>query len=218
MEDLKTEEQNLDLAAALFFLLGEAVPHSTDFEKEASGMIDEIKDREKLLLKIIQLCGTPHTPKQLYLLEKAYSWLGKKYDKETVEFAGRYLHTEGWDELPKRIKAENGISVNHAAAHRASVFIDLAKAQEGLEHLDLALSNFQTAYQLEPYNAMAAIKIADVLTKMRGKEEALQFLIQQKGSIYYSPVKYTDAFGTVHHNDLFKQLLDAHILKLKENK
>jgi tetratricopeptide (TPR) repeat protein len=216
MEDLKTE--NSDLAAALFFVLGESVPHRRSLEDKANQLKDEINDREKILLKVIELCGEAQTPKQLYLIAKAYSWLGKKYYEKTIEFAGQYLHTPGWNELPSRTKEENGITVNYAAAQRASILIDLGRAQEGLGRLESALFNFMEAYRLEPYSAMNAIKAADVVAKMHGREEALMFLCQQKESAYYDPAKYTDVFGNLHHNDVFKQLLDAHILKLQENK
>jgi tetratricopeptide (TPR) repeat protein len=216
MPDLITE--NHDLAAALLFVLGETVPHRRSLEDEANQLKDKIKDREKILLKIIELCGDPQTPKQLYLVAKAYSWLGKKYYEKAIQSAGAYLRTSGWDELPNHMKEENGITVNYAAAQRASVLIDLARAEEGLGRLEPALFNFMEAYRLEPYSAMNAIKAGDVVAKLNGKEEALLFLRQQKESAYYPPIKYTDARNTVCRNDLFKQLLDAHILKLQENK
>lgn len=212
------EKDNSDLAAALFFVLGEAVPHRRSLEEKAIALRDEIKDREKILLKVIELCGDLQTPKQLYLAEKAYSWLGKKYYKETIRYAGEYLHTSSWNELPNRVKVEDGITINYAAAQRASVLIDLARAQEGLGRLDAALFNFIEAYRLEPYSAMNAIKVADVLVKQHGREEALEYLKQQRQSQYYESVKYTDMLGHIRKNDLFKQLLDAHILKLQEKK
>ena len=65
---------------------------------------------------------------------------------------------------------------------------------------------------------MNAIKVADVLVKQHGREEALEYLKQQRQSQYYESVKYTDMLGHIRKNDLFKQLLDAHILKLQEKK
>ncbi len=209
---------NDDLAAALFSALGESVPHRRSLEDEANRLMEEIQDRDKLLLKVIELCGEPKTPKQLYLTAKAYSWLGQRYYDQTIRYAGEYLHTEGWSELLNRTKEENGIKINYAAAHRASVLIDLAKAQEGKGHLESALFNFMEAYRLEPYSAMDAIKAANVIVKLHGREEALAFLSQQKQSKYYDSVKYTDLQGNIRRNDLFKQLLNAHILKLQEEK
>lgn len=216
MEELT--RSNEDLAAALFFTLGESVPYHSSLLDEADRLRNEIKDREAILLKIVELCGEPTTPKQLYLIEKAYSWLGKKYYNKVIQYAGEYLHTEGWSELPSRTKEENGISIHYAAVQRASVLIDLAKAQEEAGKLESALFNFMEAYQLEPYSAMDAIKAADVIAKLHGREEALLFLVQQKKSKYYDSIKYTDSQGTVRHNNVFRELLDAHILKLREDK
>ncbi len=215
------EEQannNADLAAALFSVLGESVPHHSSLIDEANHLREEIPDREKLLLKVVELCGDLKTPKQLYLATKAYSWLGNKYYNQTIQYAGEYLHTAGWNELQSRTKEENGVIINYAAAQRASILIDLAKAQEGLGRLESSLFNFMEAYRLEPYSAMVAIKAADVIAKLHGREEALMFLIQQRKSQYYDPIRYTDSLGNVRHNDMFRQLLEAHILKLQEDK
>ncbi len=216
MEELA--KNNADLAAALFSVLGETVPHRSSLVDEATHLRDEIKDREKLLLKIVELCDDLQTPQQLYLATKAYSWLGKKYFDQTIQYAGEYLHTAGWDELPGRTTEQDGITINYAAAQRASILIDLARAQEGTGKLESALFNFMEAYRLEPYSAMNAIKAADVIAKLHGREEALMFLMQQRKSKYYDLIKYTDARGTVRRNEVFQQLLDAHILKLQEDK
>lgn len=216
MED--PNKTNDDLAAALFFVLGEAVPHRTSLLEEAEKLKNECKDKDEILLKIISLCGDTATPKQKYLTAKAYSWLGKKYYRQAIASATDYLHTEGWDELSARTVVEDGILVHYAAQQRASVLLDLAKAQEGLDKLEPALFNFMEAYRLEPYRAMYAIKAADVVAKLHGREEALLFLEQQMKSKYYPPLRFTDAQGNVRHNELFKQLLDAQILKLSEEK
>lgn len=205
-----------DLAAAIFYLLGEPVPNKHSRLDDAKRLESEIGDREELLRKIVELCGTQETPKQLYLATRAYSWLGKGHYEDTVRCATAYLNTDGWKELPGSTKMENGVRVDYASVNRASILVDLARAQQGLGKLDAALSNFMEAFRITPFSAMNAIKAADVLAKLHGKEEALLFLMQQKKSKYYTPVKYTDLQGHVRKNEVFKQLLDAHILKLQE--
>ncbi|NLJ31191.1 MAG: hypothetical protein GX424_06280 [Clostridiales bacterium] len=209
---------NDDLAAALFYLLGKSVPHRSSLEEEAQKIWDQCGgDKNKILHKIVELCGDAETPKQKYLVAEAYSWLGKDYDKQTIAAAGDYLRTAGWNEFFRRSVQEDGITVDTAAAQRASVLIDLARAQEDLGRLQAALFNYTEAYRLEPYRAMYVIKAAGVVEKMNGREEALQFLEAQKKSKYYEPVRYTDAQGSVRSNDLFQQLLDAQILKYRED-
>lgn len=208
------ENSNDDLAAALFYLLGEPVPYNSARLDEAKRILREVKDHDKQLLKIIELCGKQKTPKQLYLACKAYSWLGKKYYKDAARCATEYLRTPGWKELPSRTKIENGIRIDYAASGKAAVLADLAKAQEGLNRLEDALASLMEAYRIAPHSAMYAVKASDTLARLRGKEEALLFLMQQTKSKYYSPVRYTDLQGRTRVNDLFKQLLDAHIRKM----
>lgn len=216
MEEHK--KTNDDLAAALFYVLGKSVPHRTSLEEEAQKIWEASGVRDQILHKIIELCGDAETPKQKYLVAKAYSWLGKNYDAQLIAAASDYLHTEGWNELAGKSVEDDGIVVNYAAAQRASVLLDLAKAQEGEGRLDAALFNFMEAYRIEPYRAMYVIKAADVVMKLHGREEALTFLEAQKKSKYYEPVRYIDVQGNARRNDLFKQLLDAQILKLREEK
>lgn len=206
---------NSDLAAALFDTLGATVPHNQSLENKAKELSFEISDREKCLLKVIELCGTPTTPKQLYLVAKAYSWLGAKYCKETIHFSELYLNSDGWSDLPHRTITENGIMINLASSCRASVFIDLAQAQEGEGNYEAALVNYTEAYRLEPYNAMNAVKASDVIAKSRSKEEALNYLRNQESSNYYVPVKYVDLQGNQCRNDTFQQIISAHIRKMK---
>lgn len=204
-----------DLAAALFCTMGASVPHSKDLEVEAQKLALSLSGREERLLKVIALCGVPCTPKQMYLVATAYSWLGSKYNKEIIHFASKYLDTDGWNELPQGTKTENGITVNRSATCRASVLISLAQAQEDQGEYEAALVNYMEAYRLEPYNAMNAVKAAELISKYRSKREALYFLHNQQSSDYYLPVKYTDTQGNRCRNDTFQQLILSHILKLE---
>ena len=213
---MENEKKNdPELAAALFFLLGEPVPHDPKLEKAAGEIQKNTDDRQKLLLRVIELCGEPTAPQTLYLCEKAYSWLGKTYSRETIRLAKAYLEGEEWDALSSKIEMVDGIEIDHRDEHRAGVLIDLARAQEGVGALEEAYSNYLQAYDLEPYNAMVVVKAAEVLSRLRGREEALNFLLQQRSSLYYEPVKYRDSLGRVRRNEVFRELVEAHILKLQ---
>ncbi len=206
-------EGNTDLAAALLALLGERVPHDEDLERRAAELIREAGSREKAFLKVTELCGRPRTPRQCYLCTKAYSRLGAKYSLQTIRCAERYLASPGWAELPDGDKMENGIRVNLAARCRAGILMNLAGALEESGDQRNAYYNYIEAYGLEPYNAMCAIKAANVLARLGRMQEAYRFLQLQKRSVYYRPVKYRDALGQARSNDLFRQLIDAHLLR-----
>lgn len=205
-----------ELAAALFYLLGEPVPHDPNLEKEAGQIWKSTENREQLLLKIIELCGEPVEPRELYLCEKAYSWLGKNYCRQTIRFAKRYLESGGWDALSGRVELVEGIEVDYGDSRRASVLVDLAKAQTESGRFREAYSNYLQAYDLIPYNAMIAIKAAEVLSRLRGQEEAMNFLLQQRSSPYYEPIKYRNSAGELKHNGVFKELIESYILKLQK--
>lgn len=207
---------NPELAAALFYLLGELVPHDPKLEKEAGEIWRSTDDREQLLLKIIALCGEPAEPMELYLCEKAYSWLGRKYCRQTIQFAKLYLESEGWDALSGRTEMVEGILVDYGESRQAGVLMDLAKAQEEAGELKESYSHYLQAYDLVPYNAMVVIKAAEVLLRFRGRTETLNFLLQQRSSPYYDPVKYKDSTGKLHRNEVFKELLDSYILKMQQ--
>lgn len=204
-----------ELAAALFHMIGGTVPHPYEREAEARALAEQLGDRSKILHKVVELCGTPTTPKQLFLVTRAYSFLGNRYAKETEKAATAYLATAGWQELPHRTVYEEGIPVNGAAAGRACIVSELAAAEEHLGKLEAAISHYLEAYRLEPYRAMYAVKAADGMVKLGRKEEALTFLRQQKENRYYTPVKYRDAQGQWRQNDTFRELLNAQILKFE---
>ncbi|WP_411677698.1 hypothetical protein [Caproicibacter sp.] len=206
---------NPELAAALFYLLGESVPHDPKLEKEAGRIWDSTNDRQRLLLKIIELCGEPVEPRELYLCEKAFSWLGESYSRQTIQYANRYLESKGWDALFGRAEMVEGIQVDYGESRRAGVLIDLAKALEETGRLEEAYSKYLDAYDLAPYNAMIAVKAAEVLASSRGRKEALNFLLQQRNSLYYEPVKYKDSAGNVHRNNIFQELIESQIIKMQ---
>jgi tetratricopeptide (TPR) repeat protein len=206
---------NEELAAALLWALGENVPHDRALEAEANRQKAEKASREELLQKVILMCSNPITPMQLYLTAKAYSLLGSGFYSQTIQFMREYLKSGGWDKLSGRSVMENGILINHLCMLRAADLTVLARAQENSGKLEDALESFSEAYHFEPYRAMHAVKVADLLVKLHGREEALLFLRHQKQSRYYSPIKYTDTLGEVRRNDEFRRLIDAHILKIE---
>lgn len=208
--------KNVDLAAALLYVEGESVPHLTEFEEPARVLVQQLKDRVLILKHVIALCGEPQTPREIFLVEKAYAWLGVQYSDEIIYWANEYLSGPPWQQLSKKVVQEKGITIHHECTARASVLLDLAMALQAKGDLEAAISHYMAAYRLEPYNALYAVKVAGAIEKKSGREEALRFLRSQRGSIYFTPVKYKDASGAVQHNDTFKQLLNAQILKWED--
>lgn len=205
------EQSDTDLAAALFFLLGEQIPHDTKLEAQASALKKQFSDTKQAILKVVELCGEPHTAQQFYLCAKAYSWLGRQYDSMTVKFADSYLSSSGWDALPSGIKTADGVTIDLFNRNRAGVLMDLGGAYAGLEDYEKACSSYLQAYELEPYHVMYAIEAANALIRLGRVAEARNLLLLQKRSPYYKPTKYRDELGNVKYNYFFRESLDRQI-------
>lgn len=203
-----------DLAAALFRMIGASVPTEYSCEEKARQLYDSFSNDHERLQKILSLCADPHTPQQLYLAARACSWLGG-LDQQTIQYAQAYLETRGWSALPTGTITEQGIMVSRQARYRAEMFAILAQAQENLGKHEIAQENYQEAYRLEPYQAMYALKTADILLKCRSKKEALQYLQRQKSTHYYRHDVFVDEKGNRQRNDTFRRLVDSHLLKLE---
>lgn len=205
---------NPDLAAALFRLMGANVPVEYSCEAQARHWYDSLSTDQQRLQKVLMLCGTPQTPQQLYLAARAASWLGGM-DEQTAQYAQAYLESPGWSALPSGSITEQGIVVDRRIKQRAELYAILAQAQENLGKHEIALANYQEAYRLEPYQAMYALKAADILWKHRSRKEAMNYLRHQKSSPYYRHTVFTDERGNREHNDTFRHLIDSHLLKLE---
>lgn len=209
-------DRSLDLAAALFSVLGAEIPHRMELEGEAAEMFSSLGSRSKALQKILELSAVSDSPQALYLSAKACAWLGSGYRGQTVEFAARYLQGPGWDALPSGLTEQNGLRFDKSAAVRADLLRDMAQAELILGNVRDEHSHYMAACRLEPHNAMNYVKAAEAVEKRSGREEALRFLREQRKSPWFTPVKYRDAAGRIATNDLFRELLNANIRKLEQ--
>lgn len=208
------ETEDFELAAALVSALGEPVPHDAARETEAAALLQGLADDRQVLKKAAALCGKPEEPKQFYLCEKIYSLLGRDYDAETVRCAEAYLASPGWEALPSGQTLERGVKVDLSARVRAGVLMDLGGAYAGLGQEEKACAVCLRAYELEPYRAEYAVSVSGALVKSGKTREALDFLLLQKSSPYYRPVRYRGAGGEPHSDTGFRNIIDAQILRV----
>ena len=213
-----TGYSDFEKAAALFWALGGTIPHEPQLEDWARKIVEQSVSRDAALKQAVQLCGKPDSPGQRYLLTKLYSWMGAAFAQETIRCASAYLSGEPWNRLPRGMVRQEGILTGAESAVRASLFADMGQAQAQRGEISPALNSYGEAYRLEPYNAMYPIKIAELLLRTSGSEEAVQYLMNQRASVYYKPVKYQDARGERKENDTFRQLLEAQIRKLEAHR
>jgi tetratricopeptide (TPR) repeat protein len=211
-----SETDPFALAAALLSLLGEPVPHDTNLEGAAAAFRGCMQDDRSALLEVARLCGEPRTPQQLYLCTKLYSRLGRQYDAKTAQYAASYLASPGWEELPQGKVELRGIPIDRSAQSRAGVFADLGGACAGMGDYTGACSAYGKAYALEPYRIGYAVQLADALALAGRADEALKFLLEQKKSYYYRPVKYRGVTGAIRRDSTFRDTLDVRIAEMKK--
>lgn len=209
------ELPSFELAAALFSLLGEPIPHDPSADAEAGVLHEQLQDENSALRKVLELCGTPQIPAQFYLCTKLYSWLGLEYDELTIQCAKAYLASSGWEAIERGIVEDRGVTIDRSSSVRAGILADLARAYAGERKYEKACAAYLRAYEAEPSNANYAIEVSNTLVLSDKFGEALEFLIRQKKSPYCRAVKYRDQSGQVHLNSDFRDLLERQTICLQ---
>ncbi len=208
-------QRDAELAAALFFLLGEPVPHDPRREAEAAGLRRRAGSGADALRTVLELCGEPHTPQEYYLCEKACSWLGGEYRPRLIRYAEAYLASPGWDALPSGETVEKGLRIDRADRVRAGVLSELAGALSSERRYGEAESRYMQALGLEPYRAEAAVAASAMLVRLGRAGEARDLLERQKKNFYYRPVAYKDALGQKKVSEDFRRAVDTALMKLE---
>lgn len=207
---------DVQLAAALFFLLGEPMPHLSQREAEAAELRRHVKSGTDALRLVLDLCGEPRTPQEYYIWEKACSWLGGESRRELIRCAEAYLASSGWSSLPSGMVTEKGLQIDLTDRGRAGILSELAGALSADRRYEEAQSRYLLAFELEPYNAAHAVAAAAMLVRLGKETEAKDFLQQQKKSFYYRPAVYRDLSGRKKTNEEFRSAIDTALLKLTQ--
>ena len=207
-------QHDAELAAALFSLLGEPVPHGLEREAEAAACRKRAGSDGDALLLVLSLCAPPRTPQEYYLCEKACSWLGGEYGRRLIRYAEGYLDSAGWDALPSGTVEERGLRIDLADRVRAGVLSELAGALCAERRYEEAQSRYLQAFRLAPYNAAYAASAAAMLVRLGKESEARDFLLNQKKNFYYRPAAYRDLSGEKKRNGDFRSTVDLTISKL----
>ena len=209
-------QRDAELAAALFSLMGEPMPHDPRREAEAAGLRRRAGSGADALRTVLELCGEPHTPQEYYLCEKVCSWLGVEYRSRLIRYAEAYLASPGWDSLPSGEAVEKGLRIDLADRARAGVLSELAGALSSERRYEEAESRYMQAFELEPYRAEAAVAASVMLVRLGKAEEAKDLLERQKKNFYYRPVSYKDASRQKRVNDDFRRTVDIALMKLEK--
>lgn len=183
-------------------------------EKKIKSIAEKCKSRQELLNKIIEICGTPTTPKARYVCAMAYSWSNKEYREKAVESLNLYLNNELYEGAYKNVShasfAGRKFSLEEERnIHISNMLNSLGKKYEELYQFEEALNCYEKAHILDPYQGTQLHYIAKVYIKMNRLEEIKIRMEKEKQSNYYEPVKYKTILDKEYIENSYKMNVDS---------
>lgn len=218
-EQLMPQNNNIDLAEKLFSTLSIGST-SVSNNKQIRAILKQCPTRQDILNKVIELCGNPITPRQRYILAKAYSWSKSEFRRQAILYIEQYLSNPLYNDAYKNLhhsSAGKQFTLDEEKnIHISEMYSYLGKAYEGEYEFDKALVCFKKEQELAPFWPSPYCHICDVLVKQNKLNEAMKTYISARKSPYYKPIKYKDLLGTSHTDDTFKKVIEAKIIELQE--
>lgn len=132
-------------------------------------------EKQQVLLKIIELIGEPKTPKERFLIAKAYAWSRVQYREQAIYYLELYLNNELWDNAPAQSKLH----------HLNEMYGYLAKAYIGTYNFDKALGIYEYLITIFPQNPTAYRGKYNCLIKQNKLKECSLWIDSLKKLPYY---------------------------------
>lgn len=147
--------------------------------KECTPPDSKFPERQQVLLKIIDLIGEPSTPKERFIVAKAYAWSRADYRKKSIHYLEMYLHNELYygamrDNTPESLQS-----------HLSEMNDYLAKAYIGEYDFEKALNIYQNMIKQFPNDVPSYIGKCEVLIKQNKLDECHKWLTESKKLPYY---------------------------------
>ncbi len=178
-------------------------------------------DRQTLLSRIIELTGAPDTPKQRYLLAKAYSWSHAEYRSKAIEYITLYLDNELFDGAYSKQQIsdnpENPLNwVTPKNRHLYEMYSALGDAYLG-EHEDkLAFFAYQKASEYAPSFTGPFFGMATACIHMNDLQGALTVFENAKKSPYYTKREWYDTNSGKYRDIDFWKTIDKGEKEIKD--
>lgn len=152
--------------------------------KECTPKGDKYPERQQVLLKIINLIGEPKTPKERFLVAKAYAWSRVNYRQQAIKYLELYLNNNLYSEIINTYSANNSYQegLKH---HLSEMYGYLGKAYIGEYNFDKALSVYEYMINNFPDSPPSYMGKCEVLTKQNRLHECHDWLISCKKLPYY---------------------------------
>lgn len=221
LDIFKTNIDNIELAEELFNTLSVGGSTSPKYERAIKKIENEYKDetgypdRQKILLKVIELAGEPITPKQRYLLAIAYAWSRANYREKAIYYLELYLNNEICDEICKRYSSDGNYEEGKKK-HLIEMYNFLAKAYISEYDFNKGLEISEKMIEIYPQNPMGYFTKTEALTKQNELNKCQEWLIEVKKSKYYKIYKYKDALGREFKDDWFYTSINRLLTETEE--
>ena len=208
-------EEDVDLAIALFNTLQLSTQEfPKDISRKVNKLVKSLPDRQDLLNKVIELAGSPETPKKRWILAKAYSWSRVEKRKEAINFINLYLendlYLDAYQHLIHSVYApkENNSMELERKIHASQFYKALGDMYSGEKMFADALASYQSGYKLTPFFASSVYDIADVYIKLNRLDLAKSMLEVVMNSEYYKTnVSHLSQIDRLHVESYRKVIL-----------
>lgn len=184
--------------------------------KELTKKGEHYPDRQDVFLKAIDIIGNPITPKERYVVAKAYLWSRYPFKLKGIEYGNLYINNELWEDAFNNAGLQDNIDDNYENRkniHIAEFLKEIGKIHESKYQFNEALECYTNEVKLCPYFAHTYIDLSNILVKLGRKEEALKLLENTRNSKYYKPFKIKT---TRDLDDSFKIVIEKQIKDIKE--
>lgn len=218
----KTNPKNLDNVELAYQLLLQDCAKDPKYKKAVQNIFDSFtKDengywnRTDWLMKVINLAGTPDTPKQRYILSTAYYYLGSKYRKEAITHLELYISGGIWDGL--FLYSPTHTLYDYRKQTLANTMYWLGECYEKEYLFESALKTYEKIIEVLPNYPSGYLGKVSILTKTNNLDECLKWLNLIKKSSLYKDYFYYDELGKKYKNTEFKESIDKMINKTMIN-
>lgn len=225
--------KNVDLAEQLFNtqVLGETVDSIYKHQvnkilKQCTPKNKQYPERQQVLLKVIDLIGEPATPKERFLVAKAYSWSRVEYREKAIHYLELYLNNELYKEAYiHQFRNINDTEEIQKKYHLNEMYGYLAKAYIGTYDLAKALEIYEYLISIFPKHPLAYRGKCECLIKQNKLKECYNWLIEvQKLPYYKLNKKYSETapenwfYYTINSllNDVTEKLDNNYVYKSRK--
>lgn len=222
-ELLSNNKNDVDLAEQLLNtqIIGENIDEKYFFQvnqilKACTPLDKKYPEKQKVLLKVIDLIGEPKTPKERYLVAKAYAWSRTQYKDQAIHYLELYLNNTLYDEAYKHIHHDYNSSLEtEKNYHLNEMYGYLAKAYECKYEFDKCLQIYEYLISIFPEHPIAYIGKANILKKQNKLQDCYNWLTSLRKTKYYKVNYKTTISGTKIKDDWFKNTIDDLIRNTK---